>query len=298
MSDQRTTLLATAIVFGTGFLWGLYWLPVRWLDGMGLPGAWGTAAITAGTVLILAPVAAMRWRQIVRASPVALVSVALGGGAFALYSIGFVYGRVAIIVLLYFLTPVWSTLIGHYVMGWHTPRLRIVAIAVGLAGLAVMLGANGDVPLPQGTGEWMSLTAGLLWSVATTGMRARPDLRPGEAAFVFAAGAAATSLALAPFLAPLPDALASGTLMTALGLALATGGFWWVLSVSGLMWATARLEPVRVGILLMTEVIVGAASAALIANERLGGAEIAGGVLVLCAGLLEVWPVRRDRRHS
>ncbi len=64
------------------------------------------------------------------------------------------------------------------------------------------------------------------------------------------------------------------------------------------MWAAARLEPARVGILLMAEVLVGATSAALIAGEHLGPVELAGGALVLLAGVLEVWPQRSRGHHS
>jgi drug/metabolite transporter (DMT)-like permease len=86
--------------------------------------------------------------------------------------------------------------------------------------------------------------------------------------------------------------------MQPLAVALAAGGLWWGLSVASLMWATVRLEPARVGILLMTEVVVGAASAAILAAEHLSPLEIAGGALVLCAGILEVWPSRRAARQS
>ena len=86
---------------------------------------------------------------------------------------------------------------------------------------------------------------------------------------------------------PVPEAL------RAAGLALLAGGLWWAASVAALIWAVARLDPARVGILLMAEVLVGAASAALIAGERLSAMELAGGALVLLAGVLEVWPVRR-----
>ncbi len=293
MQTDKTILAATAIVFVTGTLWGLYWIPVRQLEALGLPGAWGTAAITAAAALILLPVALRNRRVIAAADPVALVSLALGGAAFALYSIGLVYGRVAIIILLYFLTPVWSALIGRYVMGWPTPRLRIAAIGVGLLGLAVMLGAHGQAPVPRGAGEWMALIAGLLWSVATTGIRARSQVAPAGSAFVFATGATIAALLLALHLPPADGAGMQARPAAALGLAAATGGFWWGLTIAALMWATVRLEPARVGILLMSEVLVGAISAAVLAGETLHRWEIAGGALVLCAGLLEVWPVRR-----
>ncbi|WP_296424806.1 DMT family transporter [Yoonia sp.] len=270
-------------------------MPVRGLAGAGLPGAWGTVAITLAAAVILAPVAAVRWRRLARAQGVALLSVGLGGAAFALYSVGFVYGRVAIIILLYFLTPVWSTLIGRYVMGWDTPRSRVLAIAVGLAGLVVMLGAHGGWPVPQGAGEWRALIAGILWSVGTTGMRATSDIGLLEAAFVFASGALVMALVLAPFLEPWPASMSAGGVGRAAFLAVATGVLWWIASIAGLMWATVRLDPARVGILLIAEVLAGAISAAVMVNEHLSAVEIAGGCLVLLAGVLEVWPMRRRR---
>lgn len=296
MPDHRETVLATAIVVFTGALWGFYWLPVRSISQMGLPGAWGTVAITLAAAGCLAPFAVLRRHQFASADRLVLLSVAMGGAAFALYSVGFNYGRVAIIILLYFLTPVWSTLIGRYVMGWHATRLRVLAILVGLAGLSVMLSAKGDLPIPRGPGEWMALAAGILWSIGTTGIRARSTLGPGPAAFVFAVGATATSLVLAPFFDPLPRDLAIPAMIEPLALAFVTGSLWWGLSISSLMWATLRLEPARVGILLMTEVVVGSVSAAVLAGESLAPLEIVGGALVLCSGVLEVWPSRRPSR--
>ncbi|MBY4892986.1 DMT family transporter [Rhodobacteraceae bacterium N5(2021)] len=292
MQHARTSLLATATVIGSGLLWGFYWVPVRELNALGLSGAWGTLAITLAAALVLWPVVVFRNRKLWRSDPGALAAIALGGVAFCLYSIGFVYGHVAIIILLFFLTPVWSTLIGRFVMGWDTPALRLVAIVVGLLGLATMLSAGGGVPLPRGLGEWMALAAGLLWAISTTVIRVRPGPAPLEAAFVFAVGAAVASAAMAPGLGASPGVIHWGSVAI---WACVAGLLWWGPAIAALMWATTQLDPVRVGILLMSEVLVGAASAALIAGETLSPIEVIGGSLVLCAGVLEVWPVKRHR---
>jgi drug/metabolite transporter (DMT)-like permease len=186
---------------------------------------------------------------------------------------------------------VWSTLLARFVMGWPIPRLRLLAIATGVGGLALVLGADGGVPLPRGLGDWLGLVSGLLWAVATLVIRTQPATPSRLSAFVFALGACAGAAALAPLLEPWP-ALAAAQLAPAFAWALGGGALWWGLSIAGLMWAAARLEPARVGILLMAEVLVGVVSAALIAGERLGPLELTGAALVVAAGVLEVWPLR------
>ena len=238
MTQDRINAIATLVVAGFGLLWGFYWMPVRAMVDHGLPGAWGTVLATVTAAIVLAPLVALRWRALLRADKVGLLSVAAGGAAFTLYSIGLVYGRVAIIILLYFLTPVWSVLIARYVMGWHTPALRIVAIFIGIAGLLVMLSAGGTLPMPRGVGEWMSLIAGILWAVGTTGIRVRSDLGVIPATFVFAIGATLAGLALAPFFEPFPTLSLRDNGVGLLSLALATGVLWWGVSLAALMWAS------------------------------------------------------------
>ena len=63
------------------------------------------------------------------------------------------------------------------------------------------------------------------------------------------------------------------------------------------MWATLRLDPARVGILLMPEVIFGALTAAIFAGETLSASEMIGGELVILCGLLEVWPTKEKAGH-
>lgn len=292
MTPSRETRLASAIAFGIGVLYGIYWLPVRQIEEMGLPGAWGTAAITLAGTLLLLPRSLRHMGELRRADPLSMAAVALGGAAFALYSIGFVFGDVAMIILLWFLTPVWSTLITRYVLGWPTPAIRFLAIFTGLVGLAVMLSAGGQVPLPRNVGEWMALVAGMIWSVSTTGVRIRPEMPPIAAGFVFTAGAAFCSLILAPLLSPLPDLTTLQSPAVLIAFVIGTGALWWGAAMAALMWAAARLDPARVGILLMAEVLIGSATAAIWAGESLSPAELIGGVMVIAAAVMEIWPTR------
>lgn len=61
-----------------------------------------------------------------------------------------------------------------------------------------------------------------------------------------------------------------------------------------LMWIAVRRAPARVGIVLMSGVLIGAASAALIAREHLSAPQITRDAFMLDAGVLEVWPEKRS----
>ncbi|SEO17310.1 hypothetical protein SAMN05216227_10569 [Pseudorhodobacter antarcticus] len=293
---MNTAFLASVIVLCVGVFWGVYWVPVRAIAALGLDGAWGTGAITLAAMLFLLPFVAGKTHVFRETGIVGVVSIALGGAAFALYSIGFLYGKVALVVLLWFFSPVWSVLIAKFVLRWQVPTLRLIAIGVGLVGLVIMLGGEGGVPVPRSLGEWMAFVGGLIWAGATAGMRLKSRVPPLPAAFVFAAGASLTSFAFAPFLEPLPIVAAADAARMGITV-LVTGGLWWGLSIAGLMWATLRLDPARVGILLMPEVIFGALTAAIFAGETLSASEMIGGGLVILCGMLEVWPTKADAGH-
>lgn len=292
METARITFLASIMVLISGMTWGFYWLPVREVADLGLAGAWGSVAIVSGAVLVLLPFAWAGRAALRQADLWGVLSVALGGFSFLLYSVSFLYGQVAVVVILFFLTPVWSALIGRAFLGWPITKLRLLVLFFGLLGLAIILGGEGRLPIPRQLGEWLGLISGILWSVASIGIRVRPVPPPVTGAFVFALGALAGGLMLAPWLAELPDLSAIIAPVPLALWALTAGAFWWAFFIAGLMWAAPRLDPARIGILHMIEVPVAALSAALIISEHLSPAELAGGALVVLAGLLEVWPAR------
>lgn len=293
MEKPRVIFLATVLVFVIGTSWGVYWIPVREIARLGLTGAWGVLAIVTTALLVLLPFGWHGRKRLAASDPLALVSVALCGLAFALYSVGLLYGRVAIVVILFFLTPVWSTLLSRVLLGWPITRTRIIVLFLGLAGLVVMLGAQGGAPVPRNLGEWLGLASGFLWALSTVGIRARSTAGPAESACVLVAGAWLGAAVLAPILEPVPDPIALGHLWVLVGWVLVAGLLGVAAAMAGIMWAATRLDPSRVGILLMAEVFVSAVSAALIAGEALSPVEIAGGGLVLLAGAIEVWPRKR-----
>lgn len=285
MTSQSKTALASLTVVLAGCIWGLYWLPVRALEAAGLGGALGSLAVVVVALVLVLPLAWQR-RDPRGVDRGAAAATAVGGAAFMLYSVGLVEGRIASVILLFYLTPVWTTLIEVGVLRWPVPWLRYPVIALGLIGLGLVLGADGGWPLPRSSGEWLGLLAGLLWSLGTIGMRARPELRPLSGTSFFLLGALLVGLLLWAVL-PMSTAFAPAMDAAAVGWLVAAALVWWSGSMLALVWAAARLEPARVGILLMSEVLVGAVSAALWAGETMVPIQMLGAALLVAAGVLD-----------
>lgn len=291
--DSRIGLPSVAAVTAGAF-WGIYWMPLRRVEELGATGPWATLLAVLCGLLALAPFAwAMRAR--LRATGrAAMFSMMLGGAAFVLYSNALLYGQVAVVILMFYLTPIWSTLIGRFWFGWPIRWWRYLAIGLGLFGIGLVLGGTGEVPLPHRLGDWLGLASGVLWSLSSTGIHTQDHSGPVEGNTFFLVGAIVTALLFLPLAPALPSPAAEG-LPELAGWVVALGIIWWAGSLVAIVWAAQRLEPARVGILFMSEVVVGAVSAALFADEPFGPTVVAGAVLVITAGLLETLPVRQPR---
>lgn len=56
-------------------------------------------------------------------------------------------------------------LIAKFVLRWQVLTKRLIAIGVWLAGLVIMLGGEGVMPVPRSLGEWMAFIGGLIWLI-------------------------------------------------------------------------------------------------------------------------------------
>lgn len=292
MSDLKPAassvlLLAAVAVALCGAVWGLYWLPLRWLGGMGVGGAW--VSLVFNLVSLLAPLPWLmtraRRRGFARQAPAGL----LLGTAFALYTVSLGMTDVLHAILLFYLTPVWSTLASWLFFGARLTVSRVVAMGLGFGGLALVLGLTGGIPLPRNPGDWVALISGMFWAAGTMHSFARPSAGVAMPVFTFSLGgiiASSIAIAIGAGLAmPMADA---GNFAQSLPWMIVLALIFFVPPNFLILWAAQRMDPARIGILLMTEVLVGAISAAALSGEPFGARELAGTLLIVGAGLVEV----------
>lgn len=297
MHHDRHALLPSALILGGAAAWGILWLPLRYTAQHGLTGAWAALAAFLWPAVVLAPLV---WRRRSVLRPWARQCIAFGvfsGLAFGLYAVGLVHSSVVRVTLLFYLTPVWSALTALVLLGEATRWQGWLAAAVGIAGLALILGTGGEESVPLNFGDACALASGISWALAVIVLRRHPHVPPlgtvfGQ--FLFASACifclALVDLDNAPW--PTLDAWMTGAAVTGLfsTVILLPGLF-------GIFWAAGRMPPARVGVLMMTEVLVAVVSASIILDESMNALEWTGAALIMAAALIEV-TAGRERAAS
>lgn len=274
--------MPAALCLIAALMWGLWWLPLRAFEDLGLPGVWAGVAMNAGAALV-----AITWVAVRRTGwpkGRAVLGAVLIGLAVACYSTALTMTEVVRAVLLFYLAPAWSKLIEMIWLGTPARPRAFAPLALGLPGAWMAVGGGG-LAGAFGPGDWLALMSGLAWAAGAALVFAGPRSSwPGLAAL--SAGAAT--------LAGLPFALTGGPPSAAF-MAGALAGAAYVLPILGLtLWAAMRLPPAIMSFVLTAEIVSGVVSAAIWADEPFGPMQAAGAVLIAGAALAEIGAQRRS----
>jgi drug/metabolite transporter (DMT)-like permease len=281
----RTTFLPSVAIALAAVSWGCWWIPLRALESRGLSASFALLALYGCSALVLLPTAVARWghwRD--RAWDVAVLGI-LYGSQLTIWSYAIIVGEVIRVTLLFYLAPVWGTLLAVGALRERLTSLRTMAVVFGIVGAVTVLGLESGSPLPRSGADWLGLWAGFQFALATTYSRWRADTGGIEsifATFACSAVTAITILALVPVEA-MPtgvDIAAALPILAAAVVLLVVPSYWLVL------WAASRLDPGRVATLLLLEVLAAAVSASILTDEPFGWRELAGCAMIVVAGLV------------
>ncbi len=284
-----------------GACWGLFWIPLRALEDAGLHQLWTTVVYFLVPTLCLLPIGIMRWRQVRQGGMSFQLTVIASGLALTCYSASIVYTEVVRAILLFYLMPIWSTLLARFILGEAITPARIMAICLAVLGMLTIFGLGLTFPVPQNIGDWLGLAAGIFWAI--TAVRLRRD--EGQSSVDLTVGFFVWSLVITTCAALLIAPTEIPTIEQTLPVMPLLLIFMVVFVLPGTyasLWAPKFLSPGTVSFLLMTEIVVGAISAALLAGEQFGMRETIGVLLIASASLVEtgaaVIASRRDQKRA
>ncbi len=97
------------------------------------------------------------------------------GVGLGLYSTSIVLAPVIRMTMEFYLTSVWSTIIGVIWLAEKLDLRRIVTVVMRLEGLFLLLTGGSDLPeMALGLGDVLAITSGILWALGAAGMKRWP----------------------------------------------------------------------------------------------------------------------------
>ena len=275
--------------------WGLFWIPLRAFESIGLGPAWATLTQFLAPLAILIPFAVIRR---LRRQPTGIHQYRTGllvGTAVALYLESLLLTDVARALILFYAMPAWGTIIEVGLMGRPLTRWRGLSLLLSLSGLLAILGVGGSASLSVNIGDLMALFSGILFAFGAMRVRQAPETSVFEQIFAFFlfGSVAALALSLLP-LAVLGQPPSFEQLIALAPLLVLVAAGFLIPVMWGIYWGSRHVDPGRLGILLQIEAVVGIGSAALFAGEPFGVRQAIGAVLVISAGLVEVFGNRKS----
>lgn len=286
--NNRPVLLPSIAVACSGALWGVYWIPIRQLYDLGVPASW--ASFISFGIVATVFIGVFAWQKFAsgRLPWSVFFTGFLSGMSVIFYSIALTLTEVVTTVLLFYMTPVWSTILGKIILKEKVTVSRIAAVIVGIAGLFVILGVANGLPEISNLGDFLALASGIIWAYATVRISADQQAAVWEQVGAFYIGGAIVCIVF--IFLPIHGLEKAPSLVT-----LSQSIFWLTIfvfaflpSVFLVFWGAKILSPARVGILLMSEIIFGVTTAALLSGEPFGWQQGIGVTLIMGAAIIDV----------
>lgn len=290
--------ISFALLIAAG-MWGLFWIPQRALEAGGLTGGWATISQMVIPFAMLLPISL--WRLYKGQSfglEYPLIGLLFGGGI-ACYANSFLLTDVVRALILFYITPVWTTIF-EIVFLRQIPRFyRYITLVLALSGVWIVFGQEGVIPLPQNSGDWIALLGGILIAASAVRMEIKkPEgIYPILFSFFFYGGlfTLIQSYFLSDYLGDAPSIESWVAMMP------------WLILIAILFHIPTNIvilgAPSRIGagifsIIILFEIVVGTFSAAVLTDELIGWREILGSSFIIFAGLTEIIFASRTEENA
>ncbi len=298
-ADRHAVKASLSILIGAS-VWGIAWFPYRVLAGWGLGGMHAAALVSS----VAAVLSLLVFRRHLAGLRPHWLFVAIGLAA-GVTNAGFVWGsvngHVMRVLLLFYLTPVWTALFARLFLGERLSAAGLSLVALALSGAGLMLWTpEVGVPLPGSAAEWSGLIGGMGFAVNNVLSRRAgqrfPDMDARVRTVVVYLGCTVVGVPAALLLDGPSVTIVQGAQasvgMLVLGLAAVL-----VVSNSVVQYGLQRLPANRVSLLMLFEIVIAALSSWWLATEVLSWKEAAGGLCIIAAGALSGWCTAAARRR-
>ena len=264
-------------------LWGILWYPLRILEHMGIPGLWATVFIYISALIPIIP-ALIKQAQCFNQQPLLFFMIGVFAGWTNLaFILAVIEGPVVRVLLLFYLSPVWSVLLGWIFLKERLSVINWITVIIALLGAIIMLWQPGLTSnIFQNKVDLLALSSGFAFALTNLCVR-----KTGDVPIIIKMGSAWFGVIILSLLGvlvirlPIPPITLNSGLLAA-----GVGCLGMVLMTYTAQYGVTHLPLHQSAVIFLFEVVAGAVSAALLSSEVISIHEWIGGLLVMVAALI------------
>ena len=169
INSNKNTFAIFGLLFGA-VCWGVIWYPYRIMADAGVSGVASSFYTYCIAIVLGGMLFAKHWRGILTLPKSAIWLCVVAGFTNLSYVLAVIDGEVMRVMLLFYLSPLWTLVLARYWLKEPLTKMGLLAIFIAMIGAYIMLAnpfsANANHwPLPQNKAEWLALGAGIGFSL-------------------------------------------------------------------------------------------------------------------------------------
>jgi drug/metabolite transporter (DMT)-like permease len=277
-------------IFGLLFaasVWGIIWYPYRLLEQAGIPGVASSFYTYLIALVIGSLVFIKHWRGLL-AQPKSIIWLVLAAGWTNLsYVLAVIDGEIMRIMLLFYLSPIWTLLLAHFWLKERTGLREVLVIITSLLGAFIMLydaTQSNSLPLPHSQSDWLGVSAGIGFSLTNVITRKSAHLTIITKSFAVWLGVVLISLVGMLFFSGefivLPKTFSKADWAIVLLVSLMLFA-----STLFVQYGVTHIAAARASVIFLFELVVAAIAAYFLAGETMALNEWIGGSLIIIAAI-------------
>ena len=283
-NDNKNSFAVFGLLFGA-LCWGIVWYPYRIMSDGGVSGVVSSFYTYCIAVILAAIYFSKYWRGVFKL-PVSIILLSLVAGWTNLsYVLAIIDGEVMRVMLLFYLSPLWTLILAHFWLKEETHLAGMIAIVTSLLGAYIMLydPLVSGFPVPRSTAEWLGLSSGFGFALTNVMTRKSVHLSLRAKSFAIWIGVIVVCLIAMPLMQ-----------VTLLSPAMLTPANWLVMVLIAVLLIAATLfvqygvtliKATRASVLFLFELVVAAVAAYFLTDETMNVYEWIGGALIVVASV-------------
>ena len=272
-----------SLLFGA-FVWGIIWYPYRLMANAGVSGIYSSFYVFILTIAIALPYFFITKKKVPIWSKDFWLLALVAGYTNISYVLAVIDGEVVRVMLLFYLSPVWTIFLAHFMLNEDTQKRHYIAVFISLIGAFIMFWEPGYLIHLDSKSDWLALSSGLGFAITNVMTRKHAHMTVNQKALAIWLGVIVVAMICIMFdknTMPTLDFFrpVDAAIMMMIALSL-------FLSTLLVQFGVTQIKAVEASSFFLFEIVVAAISSYFLVGESIALKEWLGGILIIAGVIL------------